>query len=73
MTLDIPTPNAKHDAALDVWVSKLNRMAVDIDAAAASMHPSAWHEALAPDFERFRKLAAGGPMSKPEQLSFLEY
>lgn len=64
--------NAKHDAALDAWVSKVNRMAAEIDAAAASMHPSAWPEALATDFERFRKLAAGGPVSKPKQLSFSE-
>lgn len=43
------------------WVSRVNRLAAEIDATAASLHPSAWPEALAPDSERFRRLAANGP------------
>lgn len=53
---------ADHDAAFAAWVSKLNHMGAEIDAQAASMHPSVWPEALEADFERFRKLAAGGPV-----------
>lgn len=70
--------NAKYDAALAAWVlaawvSKVNRMAAEIDSEAASMHPSAWSEALAPDFERFRKLAGSGPVEPGSaQLSLLE-
>ena len=60
-----------HDAALTAWVSKVNRMAAEIDAVAASMHPSAWHEALAPDFARFRKLAGNGPIA-PAQMTLWE-
>jgi hypothetical protein len=60
-----------HDAALAAWVSKVNRMAANIEANAAAMHPSAWSEALAADHARFRKLAAGGPV-EPAQMSLLE-
>lgn len=50
-------------SATDAWVAKVNRLAAEIDANAASLHPSAWAEALAPDFERFRKLAGKLPAS----------
>ena len=62
-----------YDAALTAWVSKLNRMAADIEANATAMHPSAWPEALAADHAHFRKLAGSGPAEKgPAQLSLLE-
>lgn len=65
--------STNYDAALTAWVSKCNRMAADIEANAAAMHPSAWPEALAPDHARFRKLAGSGPVEKESaQLSLLE-
>lgn len=50
--------SAKHEAAVWRWVAKVNRAAREMDEAAASLHPSAWPEALAPQREAFRKLAA---------------
>ena len=62
-----------HDAALDAWVSKCNRMAAEIESNAAAMHPSVWPEALAADHARFRKLACRGPVEPGSvQLSFSE-
>jgi len=61
------------------WVERVNRLGRELDAAAASMHPSAWHEALAPDRERWEVLARGGPpcmddhrRGAPVQLSLME-
>lgn len=46
------------------WVKRVNDLARRMDDAAASMHPSAWGEQMAPLNERYRKLAASGPHSK---------
>lgn len=45
----------------ETWVAQVNRLAAEMDANAAGLHPSAWAEALAPDRERFRKLASKQP------------
>jgi len=46
------------------WVARLNKLGREMGDIAASMHPSAWREQLAPYRERYRKLAGAGP--KPE-------
>lgn len=39
------------------WVKRLNKLAEEMDETAASLHPSAWHEALAPMREEYERLA----------------
>lgn len=46
------------DDAVARWVAKVNRAGREMDELAASLHPGAWPEALAPHREAFRKLAA---------------
>jgi len=43
---------------IDEWVHRLNALGADLDDMAAAMHPSAWHDALAQESEKWRKLAA---------------
>ncbi len=43
---------------IDQWVRRLNALGAEMDAVAASLHPSAWEEALAPLRAQYRKLAA---------------
>jgi len=38
-------------------LARLNRLGQDLDERAASMHPSAWPEALKEDMERWKRLA----------------
>lgn len=45
------------EAQIERWVARVNRAAIELDAKAASMHPAAWAEQLAPDFAAFEKLA----------------
>lgn len=45
-----------HDEA-DKWVSRLNRLSAEMDETAATLHPSAWSEALAPLNEKWKKEA----------------
>jgi hypothetical protein len=40
------------------WVSRLNKLARQMDGTAASLHPSAWTEALAPLRKEYARLAA---------------
>lgn len=47
------------------WVNKVNKLALEIDAEADSMHPSKRKDALASDLEKFKRLAAFGPRAKP--------
>ncbi len=42
------------------WVARLNRLAREMDEVAVSIHPSSWHEMLAPLREEYRRLAVGG-------------
>ena len=51
----------KEEQAVEKWVGQVNALARDLDESAASLHPSVWPEALAPEMERFKKLAARGP------------
>ncbi len=46
-----------NQAKTDKWVAGLNRLGREMDEAATTMHPSAWHEQLAPDREKWLKLA----------------
>jgi hypothetical protein len=43
------------------WVSRLNKLAREMDELAATLHPSAWHEALAPYCAKYKRLAQGAP------------
>ena len=52
----------------DEWVRRVNALARELDASAAALHPSAWHEALAPDLERFRRLCGRATRDEAEQL-----
>lgn len=52
---------ARQTDATTRWVERLNRLARDLDEDAATMHPSAWSDALGHRMERWRALAAGGP------------
>lgn len=45
-------------AAIDRWVARVNKSAREMDETAASLHPSAWREALKPQREAFKKLCA---------------
>ena len=39
------------------WISSVNRLAREMDEQAASLHPSAWPEAMKEENEKFRKIA----------------
>lgn len=54
----------------DTWVRNVNKLAAEIDEAAASLHPSAWAEQLAPLHDRYRKVA--GQAVKQQQLSLFD-
>jgi hypothetical protein len=51
------------------WVRRLNRLAAEIDAAAAAIHPSARLEALAPLHERYIRIARQGPVPQRRRQS----
>lgn len=53
--------------AIDAWVRRVNLAARNLDELAASMHPSAWAEALHEDTERFKRLAVAGPQSPRDE------
>lgn len=62
-----------NDAALeslvtDKWVSKVNKLAREIDEDADSMHPSAHREALGEQMGKFVKLASGGTHQSVDDL-----
>lgn len=40
------------------WVRRLNKLGRELDASAASMHPSAWPEALKRDREKWKKVGS---------------
>lgn len=42
------------------WVHRVNQLCREIDEIAASIHPSAWPEALADLHEKYRRLAKSG-------------
>lgn len=46
--------------ATERWIGRLNRLGRDLDATAASIHPSAWKEQLREDIERWRRVARKG-------------
>jgi hypothetical protein len=49
------------DPATDAWVARVNKLALEMDELAASMHPSAWPEALKSLREKFEQVAKQGP------------
>lgn len=54
------------------WVARLNRLAAEMDALAASLHPSAWDEQLAGLRAEYRALAAQHYPAGPYQPSLFE-
>ena len=46
---------------VDRWVRELNAAGRELDEAAASMHPSRWHEDLRGIRDRWSRLARRGP------------
>jgi hypothetical protein len=48
----------------DEWVRRVNSLAREIDEIAASIHPSAWREALGPEFRKYERLAKVMPEDK---------
>jgi glutathione S-transferase len=48
------------DDAIAAWVRRLNALGDDLDADAAALHPSAWHEAMEEKREKWEKLARKG-------------
>lgn len=53
--------------AIETWVQRVNLTARALDEAAASIHPSAWPEALRDGMERFKRLAAAGPQDPNDE------
>ena len=56
----------------DEWIRRLNALGREMDEIAASLHPSAWHEVLAPYRARWRELAAAETHDPPEQLRLFD-
>ncbi len=63
---------AKTPLTTEEWVRRVNALAREIDAVAASVHPSVWPEQLADLHEKYRRLAAEPTCDPPEQLSLWE-
>ncbi len=57
---------------IDQWVRRLNALGAEMDAVAASLHPSAWEEALAPLRVQYRKLAVQHYRAGPHQPGLFE-
>lgn len=49
----------------DAWVKRINALAKEIDDTAASVHPSAWKEALAPLAEKYAAACASQKAGDP--------
>jgi hypothetical protein len=62
---------SKKTLTTDEWVHQLNELCREMDEWAMSMHPSAWHEALAADREKWLALAKAEVYDPPEQLQLL--
>lgn len=52
--------SVERDPVLD-WVRRLNDLARKLDEDAASLHPSAWSEALGAEMAEWKRLAKAGP------------
>ena len=52
-------------SAFDKWVKRINALAKEIDDTAASVHPSAWKEALAPLAEKYAAACASQKAGDP--------
>ena len=48
-------------SGIDRWVARVNLLAKKMDEEAASIHPSAWTEAMEKENEKFRKIAKSLP------------
>ncbi len=56
----------------DEWVQRLNALGREMDEIAVSLHPSAWHEALAPYRVRWRELVRAKTYDPLEQLRLFD-
>ena len=54
--------------AIARWVEYLNRLGRELDAKAASMHPSAWKEQLREDIERWRRVVGQASQRGPRLI-----
>jgi len=57
-------PSSTEEDAVDRWVRDLNRMGADLDALAASIHPTAWRDALEPMRRQWERLARLDPEAR---------
>jgi hypothetical protein len=59
----LATDKAQEETEMASWVRRLHEIGDKMDETALSMHPSAWHEALKQDREKWQKVAAENPES----------